>query len=84
MEQGSLRADVNISLRPKGYKGFGTKVEIKNMNSFRAIRNAIDYEIKPTDTKNLNQWAYFTANKEIRWRVHEHSRYENENWHYRL
>lgn len=46
MEQGSLRADVNISLRPKGYKGFGTKVEIKNMNSFRAIRNAIDYEIK--------------------------------------
>ncbi|MBT1374411.1 Asp-tRNA(Asn)/Glu-tRNA(Gln) amidotransferase subunit GatB [Mycoplasma bovis] len=53
MEQGSLRADVNISLRPKGYKGFGTKVEIKNMNSFRAIRNAIDYEIKLQTQKIL-------------------------------
>ncbi|WP_027335052.1 Asp-tRNA(Asn)/Glu-tRNA(Gln) amidotransferase subunit GatB [Mycoplasmopsis felifaucium] len=46
MELGSLRADVNISLRPKGYSGFGTKVEIKNMNSFRAIKNAIEYEIE--------------------------------------
>ncbi|MBT1396021.1 Asp-tRNA(Asn)/Glu-tRNA(Gln) amidotransferase subunit GatB [Mycoplasma bovis] len=53
MEQGSLRADVNISLRPKGYKGFGTKVEIKNMNSFRAIRNAIEYEIKLQTQKIL-------------------------------
>ncbi len=53
MEQGSLRADVNISLRPKGYKGFGTKVEIKNMNSFKAIRNAIDYEIKLQTQKIL-------------------------------
>ncbi|UUD35228.1 Asp-tRNA(Asn)/Glu-tRNA(Gln) amidotransferase subunit GatB [Mycoplasmopsis caviae] len=46
MEQGSLRADVNISLRPFGYKGYGTKVEIKNMNSFRAIKNAIEFEIE--------------------------------------
>ncbi len=53
MEQGSLRADVNISLRPKGYKGFGTKVEIKNMNSFRAIRNAIEHEIKLQTQKIL-------------------------------
>ncbi|BAH69452.1 hypothetical protein MBIO_0187 [Mycoplasmopsis fermentans PG18] len=45
MEQGSLRADVNVSLRPYGYKGFGTKVEIKNMNSFRAIKNALEFEI---------------------------------------
>ncbi|MBZ4217993.1 Asp-tRNA(Asn)/Glu-tRNA(Gln) amidotransferase subunit GatB [Mycoplasma tauri] len=46
MEQGSLRADINISLMPKGSKFFGTKVEIKNMNSFKAIKNAIEYEIK--------------------------------------
>ncbi|WP_029905415.1 Asp-tRNA(Asn)/Glu-tRNA(Gln) amidotransferase subunit GatB [Mycoplasmopsis opalescens] len=51
MEQGSLRADVNISLRPRGYSGFGTKVEIKNMNSFRAIKNAIDYEISLQNQK---------------------------------
>ncbi|WP_029513459.1 Asp-tRNA(Asn)/Glu-tRNA(Gln) amidotransferase subunit GatB [Mycoplasmopsis primatum] len=54
MEQGSLRADVNISLRPKGFKGFGTKVEIKNMNSFRAIKNAIEYEIKLQEHKIFN------------------------------
>lgn len=46
MEQGSLRADVNVSIKPKGYNGFGTKVEIKNMNSFRAISQAIKYEIE--------------------------------------
>ncbi|WP_406618169.1 Asp-tRNA(Asn)/Glu-tRNA(Gln) amidotransferase subunit GatB [Mycoplasmopsis lipophila] len=45
MEQGSLRADVNVSIRPIGYQGFGTKVEIKNMNSFKAIKTAIDFEI---------------------------------------
>nr|WP_318034197.1 hypothetical protein [Mycoplasmopsis agalactiae] len=53
MEQGSLRADINISLRPKGYSKFGTKVEIKNMNSFRAIKNAIEYEIKLQEKKIL-------------------------------
>ncbi|MCE6115566.1 Asp-tRNA(Asn)/Glu-tRNA(Gln) amidotransferase subunit GatB [Mycoplasmopsis agalactiae] len=53
MEQGSLRADINISLRPKGYSKFGTKVEIKNMNSFRAIKNAIEYEIKLQEQKIL-------------------------------
>lgn len=45
MQEGSLRCDVNISVRPKGQKEFGTKVEIKNMNSFSAIHRAIDYEI---------------------------------------
>ncbi|EIN14796.1 Aspartyl/glutamyl-tRNA amidotransferase subunit B [Mycoplasmopsis agalactiae 14628] len=53
MEQGSLRADINISLRPKGYSKFGTKVEIKNMNSFRGIKNAIEYEIKLQEQKIL-------------------------------
>lgn len=46
MEEGSLRCDVNISLRPYGIDKFGTKVEIKNLNSIANIEKAIDYEIK--------------------------------------
>ncbi|WP_083624889.1 Asp-tRNA(Asn)/Glu-tRNA(Gln) amidotransferase subunit GatB [Planktothrix serta] len=46
MQEGSLRCDVNISVRPFGQKEFGTKVEIKNMNSFSAIQRAIDHEIE--------------------------------------
>ncbi|MEB3357946.1 MAG: Asp-tRNA(Asn)/Glu-tRNA(Gln) amidotransferase subunit GatB [Synechococcales bacterium] len=46
MQEGSLRCDVNISVRPVGQKKFGTKVEIKNMNSFSAIQKAIEYEIE--------------------------------------
>ncbi|MGB3694624.1 MAG: Asp-tRNA(Asn)/Glu-tRNA(Gln) amidotransferase subunit GatB [Spirulinaceae cyanobacterium] len=46
MQEGSLRCDVNVSVRPVGQKEFGTKVEIKNMNSFSAIQKAIDYEIE--------------------------------------
>ncbi|MBW4651023.1 MAG: Asp-tRNA(Asn)/Glu-tRNA(Gln) amidotransferase subunit GatB [Kastovskya adunca ATA6-11-RM4] len=46
MQEGSLRCDVNISIRPVGQKEFGTKVEIKNMNSFSAIHKAIDHEIE--------------------------------------
>ncbi|MEO1149331.1 MAG: Asp-tRNA(Asn)/Glu-tRNA(Gln) amidotransferase GatCAB subunit B, partial [Cyanobacteria bacterium J06638_22] len=46
MQEGSLRCDVNISIRPQGQEAFGTKVEIKNMNSFSAIQKAIDYEIE--------------------------------------
>jgi aspartyl-tRNA(Asn)/glutamyl-tRNA(Gln) amidotransferase subunit B len=45
MQEGSLRCDVNISVRPVGTEKFGVKVEIKNMNSFNAIQRAIDYEI---------------------------------------
>ncbi len=45
MEEGSLRADANVSVRPRGQKEFGTKAEIKNVNSFRFIREAIEYEI---------------------------------------
>ncbi|MEB3828597.1 Asp-tRNA(Asn)/Glu-tRNA(Gln) amidotransferase subunit GatB [Phormidium sp. CCY1219] len=46
MQEGSLRCDVNISVRPVGQAEFGVKVEIKNMNSFSAIQRAIDYEIE--------------------------------------
>lgn len=44
MEQGSLRADVNVSVRKKGAREFGTRTEMKNMNSFRSIVRAIEYE----------------------------------------
>jgi aspartyl-tRNA(Asn)/glutamyl-tRNA(Gln) amidotransferase subunit B len=45
MEEGSLRCDANVSVRPAGQKEFGTKTEIKNINSFRYIREALEYEI---------------------------------------
>jgi aspartyl-tRNA(Asn)/glutamyl-tRNA(Gln) amidotransferase subunit B len=45
MEEGSLRADANISVRPRGQEKFGTKTEVKNVNSFRFIREALEYEI---------------------------------------
>ncbi|KAL6971204.1 Carbon--nitrogen ligases with glutamine as amido-N-donor [Sarracenia purpurea var. burkii] len=45
MQEGSLRCDVNVSIRPIGQLEFGTKVEIKNLNSFSAINRAIDFEI---------------------------------------
>jgi len=46
MEEGSLRCDANISVRPRGQKEFGTKTEIKNVNSFRFVREALEYEIE--------------------------------------
>ena len=46
MEEGSLRCDANISLRPAGSAQLGTKAEVKNMNSFRAVEMALDYEVK--------------------------------------
>ncbi len=45
MEEGSLRCDANVSVRPAGSDQFGTKVEIKNLNSFRFLQKALDYEI---------------------------------------
>ncbi len=44
MEEGSLRCDANISLRPKGENKFGTKAEIKNLNSFKAVQKSLEYE----------------------------------------
>jgi aspartyl-tRNA(Asn)/glutamyl-tRNA(Gln) amidotransferase subunit B len=46
MEKGELRCDVNVSIREKGSDKFGTKVEIKNLNSFKAVRDALNYEIE--------------------------------------
>lgn len=46
MEKGSLRCDANVSVRPVGQEKFGTKVEIKNLNSFKMVQKAIQYEIE--------------------------------------
>jgi Asp-tRNAAsn/Glu-tRNAGln amidotransferase B subunit (PET112 homolog) len=45
MEKGELRVDVNLSLRPVGQEKFGTRIEIKNLNSFKAVKDALNYEI---------------------------------------
>jgi len=46
MEEGSFRCDANVSVRPRGSREFGTKVEVKNMNSFKNVQKALDYEIR--------------------------------------
>lgn len=46
LEEGSLRCDCNVSIKPKGQKELGTKVELKNINSFRFIEKALEYEIQ--------------------------------------
>jgi len=58
MEEGSLRCDANISLRPVGQAEFGTRAELKNMNSFRFVKAALEYEIK-------RQRALLAAGREI-------------------
>jgi len=46
MEEGNFRCDANVSLRPRGQEAFGTRAELKNMNSFRNVQRALEYEIK--------------------------------------
>ncbi len=46
MEEGSLRCDANVSIRPRGASEFGTKVEVKNLNSFRYLQKALEFEIE--------------------------------------
>jgi len=45
MEEGSLRCDANVSVRPEGERAFGVKTELKNLNSFRHVKNALEFEI---------------------------------------
>ena len=56
MEEGSLRCDANVSIRPVGQKELGTKVEVKNLNSFKGVQKALEYEIK-------RQTALYTSGK---------------------
>ena len=58
MEKGQLRCDVNVSLKPTGQKEFGVKIEIKNLNSFRAVHKSLEYEIK-RQTRELDEGVVF-------------------------
>lgn len=55
MAEGSMRCDVNVSVRPKGSEQFGTKVEVKNMNSFSNMQKAIEFEIE----RQVRSWAAY-------------------------
>ncbi len=52
MQEGSFRCDVNVSIRPKGSDEFGTRVEIKNINSFKFVKQAIEYEVE----RQIDAW----------------------------
>ena len=56
MEEGNFRCDANVSLRPVGSSEYGAKVEVKNMNSFRAVYNALKYEVE-RQTRELESGA---------------------------
>jgi len=72
MQEGSFRCDVNVSIRPKGQKEFGTRVEIKNINSFRFVASAIAYEVQ-RQTEAYEDGVYEQeVNQETRlWNVDE-------------
>ena len=71
MEEGQLRCDANISLRPKGSKELGTKVEIKNLNSFRNVVKALEYEVErqekalQTGQKIVQETRLYDADKDV-------------------
>jgi len=67
MQEGSMRADINISVRKKGDKKLGNKIEMKNMNSFRFIVNAINYEA--TRQINLLESGKEVVSETVRWDV---------------
>jgi aspartyl-tRNA(Asn)/glutamyl-tRNA(Gln) amidotransferase subunit B len=71
MEEGSFRCDANVSLRPRGAREYGTKVEIKNLNSFRNVQRALEYEVmrqtKALDSgeKLLQETRLWDANRSV-------------------
>ena len=71
MEEGSLRCDANVSIRPKGTTTLGTKVEIKNLNSIKGVAKAIEYEIRRqteallSGTPIIQETRLFDADREI-------------------
>lgn len=71
MEEGSLRCDANISIRPKGDKELGIKTEVKNLNSFKAVEKALEYEIKrqinakENNEKIIQETRLWDADKEV-------------------
>lgn len=71
MEQGSLRCDANVSIRPVGQKEYGTRAEVKNINSFKFVEKALEYEIKrqikvvEEDRKVIQETRLWDSNKGI-------------------
>jgi aspartyl-tRNA(Asn)/glutamyl-tRNA(Gln) amidotransferase subunit B len=71
MEEGSFRCDANVSLRPRAAREYGTKVEIKNMNSFRNVQRALEYEVirqtKALDTREklVQETRLWDANRGV-------------------
>src|SRR5258708_1081478 len=69
MEEGSLRCDANISVRPRGQKEFGAKTEVKNVNSFRFVKQALEYEIErhiavlESGTKIMQESRLYNSNE---------------------
>ncbi|WP_456391692.1 Asp-tRNA(Asn)/Glu-tRNA(Gln) amidotransferase subunit GatB [Nitratifractor sp.] len=61
MQEGSFRCDVNVSIRPKGSAEFGTRVEIKNLNSFRFVKQAIEYEVE----RQIEAWEDGVYEQEV-------------------
>src|SRR5258705_499061 len=84
MEEGSLRCDANVSVRPRGSKEFGTKVEVKNLNSFRYLQKALEYEIErhigvlesggriPQETRLWNQAENHTVSMRSKEKAHDY------------
>src|SRR5579863_5950217 len=84
MEEGSLRCDANVSVRPRGAKEFGTKVEVKNLNSFRYLQKALEYEIErhigviegggriSQETRLWNQAESYTVSMRSKEKAHDY------------
>ena len=84
MEEGSLRCDANVSVRPRGAEQFGTKVEIKNLNSFRFVQKAIEFEIErqigviesgsrvPQETRLWNEREAYTVSMRSKEKAHDY------------
>jgi aspartyl-tRNA(Asn)/glutamyl-tRNA(Gln) amidotransferase subunit B len=84
MEEGSLRCDANVSVRLRGAKEFGTKVEVKNLNSFRYLAKALEYEIErhigvlesggsiPQETRLWNQHEGYTESMRSKEKAHDY------------
>jgi aspartyl-tRNA(Asn)/glutamyl-tRNA(Gln) amidotransferase subunit B len=84
MEEGSLRCDANVSVRLRGAREFGTKVEIKNLNSFRFVQKAIEFEIErqiavleqgqrvPQETRLWNQAESYTVAMRSKEKAHDY------------
>jgi aspartyl-tRNA(Asn)/glutamyl-tRNA(Gln) amidotransferase subunit B len=84
MEEGSLRCDANVSVRLRGAKEFGTKVEVKNLNSFRLLQKALEYEIErhigviegggkiSQETRLWNQAESYTVSMRSKEKAHDY------------